>query len=261
MSWYTSGYQAIAMEEDRQNSNILPNSFWVAAGGDKSMVLIGDEPLCIYEHQIKTPEFQFGTSLTCSSKVDPENALCCQELGSKNAFLVGYTTVIDCSDKKDPAYAFELQLFPAKLKTLTKLRNKKKAKGSLVNIKWNMSRTDKKSPRVGDDMEYVEDIKNMGELFKVVTYRGKKLSDLFNAANKAGNAAIDKIRATFQVSLDSAGKILPIIPEFNYQEILKPKDPNLVKLLLKSRIKEDSFGGGSVKVSGTPGFIDDTIPF
>jgi len=256
-SWYETGYSVISKEEERQASSQMPNTFWVSVGSSKPIIFIDDDPFSIYEHTIRLNNERFYRPVTCIRGMYPDDPICCVELGARDAALVGYTTIVDCSEKKDPKYGYELQLFQGKLRTLKKLQLKKNTKGSLVNMKWTVSRTDTKSPRCGDDFEWVQDVKSMEKLFSQVTYRGKRLAEIFDQANKGGPEAIAKVKKIFQVTLDANGKIMPAIPAFNYLEILKPQEPNAVRVLLKARAKEED---KSAIATGLPGTTDD-LPF
>ncbi len=256
-SWYETGFSSIAKEEERLAAAQLPNSFWITVGASKSVIFVDDEPTTLQEHMIKLANEKFFRPLTCIKKVYPEEPSCCIELGQRDSYLVGYNTIIDCSEKKDPKYSYELQLFAGKLGTLKRLQIKKNAKGSLVNMKWTISRTGEKSPRCGDDFEYIQDVKSMDELYKQVTYRGTKIKDIFDKANKAGPDAIAKVRKIFQISLDDKGKILPSIPAFNYEELLKPLDPLAIRVMMRSRVKTE---GGFGAAAGMPGSVEET-PF
>lgn len=256
-SWYETGYGAIAKEEERKSAGQLPNSFWVAVNATKPIVFVDDSPFNIQEHTVKLLTEKFYKSLTCIKGAYPEDPQCCIELGHRHAGLVGYLTIVDCSPKKDPKYENELQLFQGKMPTLKKLQLKKgKGNKSLLGVEWSVTRTGEKCPRCGDDFDQNTDITlNMTDLYNKVTFRGKKIAEIFNTANKAGPEAIAKVQKVFQVSLDASGKILPVIPAFNYMELLKPLDPQSMRITLKSRVKEEKVG-----TVGAPGSQEE-VPF
>lgn len=224
---------------------------------------IRNTSVLIQEHSIKMQGNKFYTPITCIKGMYPDSPLCCQELGLKDGYLAGYLTIINCTPVKDPKdpksakYAYELQFLQCKLSTLKLLRQTKDMKGSLANMIWKASRTGDKSPRCGNVFMFDKDVKDMKKLYESVSYRGEKISKLFENANAGGPEAIEKIKRTFSVVINSeTGKIEPIIPAFNYAELLKPQEPRNMRDILMTRVKEDRFGGldtGGFQTSGVSG--------
>ena len=132
--------------------------------------------------------------------------------------------------------------------------------GSLVNILWKASRSKDKSPRCGDVFMKDKDVKDMKKLYESATYRGEKLSAIIDKANASGSEAIEKLKRTFSLSINSeTGKIDPIIPAFNYEELLRPQEPHVVRDILRTRVKEARFWAPE-GFSGQLG-ADEQIPF
>ena len=85
MSWYETGFGAIAKEEDRQAAAKMPNTFWMRPSEIKPIVLIDDDFFTFYEHSIKMQGNQFYSPLTCIKGSNPEEPLCWLDLGLKDA--------------------------------------------------------------------------------------------------------------------------------------------------------------------------------
>lgn len=183
-SWYDTGFGGMKHEEDRLAALSGPQRFWIPSGGNKLFVFLDDEPCCIYEHNPKI-NGSWKNWITCLNGVS-DDIPCCEILGDKTKYYVGYFTVIDCSDytdKKGNKYQYELKLLPAKIKTLKKFRRKKEERGSLVNTLFKATREDDKSPSCGDEFEFQREA-DLAKLLPLVIYKGKKLVELIAKANE-----------------------------------------------------------------------------
>lgn len=253
-SWYDTGYDGIEREKERIARSSGPNRFWMKAGTTREIVFVDDEPLCLYEHnpKINGKWTNWFTCLKDTSDIIP----CCDKLGEKTRYYVGYYTIVDLTEHKDAkgnSYQYEVKLFPAKLKTLGVLRRKKQQKGSLIGAKFNVARDSTEDPNCGGEFEYDRDA-DLEKLFKVANYKGKKLVELYKEASEKPEV-LARMKDTFQTSMEGEALAQRIFP-FNYYNLLEPKDPkDLRQILGASSIESDDGPAG-------PGAAaDDEIPF
>lgn len=263
-SWYTQGFGGVKKEEDRVAQMYGPPRFWMKAGTSTQLVFIDDEPACIHEHSPKI-NGSWKNWFTCLKDSNPEDAACCELIGADTRHYVGYLTVVDCSEWKDTkgnVHQFEIKLLPAKLKALKLLQTKKEGRDNrLAGRVYRVSRTDDKSPGIGNDYEFDRDA-DLEKLFQAVNYKGKKLRDLMRSDKPEELARIKK---TFNVSFDKEGSIVPKLVPFNYQDVLKPKSPKELRDVLRGvKIERDDdrpAGGGTGTTEGGGKRDDDDVPF
>jgi hypothetical protein len=190
-----------------------------------------------------------------------DEVVCCQLLGPQSRYYCGYLTVVDCSlwtDQKGNQHQYEMRLLQFKLKSLKKLRRKKEDKGVLAGTLWRFTREDDGSPICGDDWEFLRSV-DVQKMFDLVTYRGKKLPQLWDEAE--GNAeAMAKIKRVFQIE-PVDGKLPRIVPAFSYFNVLAPKAPKDLRLMLVGVEKDDDDRKkGSSSGDGSPTKSED-VPF
>jgi hypothetical protein len=177
-----------------------------------------------------------------------ESIPCCEILGIKTRYYVGYYTVVDCSeyvDKKGNKHQFELKLLGAKLDSIKRLKKIKENHGALVGKIFRLSRVGAKAPSIGDMCDFKRNVGDPGKLFPLVNYKGKKLTELWEKA--ASNPdSLKALMRTFQIAVGSDGNPIPKLVPFNYMEILKPMEASDMRALLRgSKIESgDGSGGG-----------------
>lgn len=255
MSWYQSGFGGVDNEQARIDSQYGPSRFYIKVGTSKDFVFADDDPFCLYEHNFKM-DGRWTNWVTCLQGVS-DDCVCCQILGPNSRYYVGFSTIVDCTewvDKKGNKHQYEVKLFPAKLRTLKQLRRKKDEKTSLIACMYKGSRDDDKSPQVGGELEFQRKVE-LEKLFELANYKGKKLPDLWDAAEN-DPAELAKLKRTFQIEEDADGKLPRIVPAFNYFEVLKPRAPQELRLTLGQAETDDGpsggGGGGAVKSEDVP---------
>ena len=128
---------------------------------------------------------------------------------------------------------------------------------------WKLSREDNNAASIGDDWDYMRDV-DMGKMFDFVLYRGTRLTELWSQA-EGDPEAMARIMRVFQIKPDKEGKLPRVIPPFNYMEILKPKTPKDLRLLLGAVQDDDDDSGrgysGASKGGGTGAAGEDEVPF
>jgi len=254
MSWYSNGYEGMKKEEERAAQANGPQRFWVKPGDTKHIIFVDDEPFTLYEHNPKI-NGDWKNWITCGQGIS-DNVPCCEVLGPASRYFIGYYTVIDCSeymDKKGNKHSYEVKLLGAKMKTLKKFRRKKEDKGSLIGRKYKVTREDGKSPSVGDEFEYDCDA-DLSKIFDTVMFKGRKLSEIYTQAQAGGAEGIQRLLKTFQASFEGEGKLVKRVSPFNYMEVLKPRDPKELRLLLKGA--ETDTGGAKSQADS-----DEDAPF
>ena len=92
-------------------------------------------------------------------------------------------------------------------------------------------------------------------MIEFVTFRGKKLVDIIDAANAGDTEKAQMLQKYFSVTKTAEGKIERRLFPFNYMNIFAPKTPREVKEMLKGYVAEEQDGGndrGSGKSDDTP---------
>lgn len=272
MSWYSTGFEGMDKEQERQDTMYGPSRMRVPVGKSQDIVFVDDEPFAIYEHSPKIAGEWSGNEITCVQGVH-DDVVCCQILGPSSRYYAGYCTVVDCSewtDKRGVKHQYELKLVQAKMRTLKKFRRKKDDRGKLTGSLYTASRDDEKSPKCGDEFEFKRDV-DMAKLFDFATYKGKKLSDMWDEAEK-DEKAMTRVTRLFQIKPDSEGRLPRRIAPFNYFEILKPKSAKELRIFLGAVDKDQgndrggrsgsgSSGGGGGGASGGGGGGEENVPF
>jgi len=263
-SWYETGFDGIGDEERRLDEAQGPHRLWIPGGASKDIVWCDDEPVCIHEHNPKM-NGNYRNWLTCQQGVYDE-VVCCQKIGPKGRYYVGYLTGVDCSEWKDQrgnTHQYEMRLVPMKLRSLKKFRRKKDDRGSMVGTMWSMHREDDNAASIGDDWDFQRDV-DMEKMFDYVNYRGSLLSEMWEQA-EGDPEQMARVLRIFQIKPDEEGKLPRIIPPFNYMEVLKPKTPKEMRLLLGA-VQDDDEDTGSRRSSGSSGggggaAKQDDVPF
>lgn len=260
--WANAGFGGTQKEEQRLATMYGPNRVWLKPGTSQEWVFIDDEPLCFHEHNPKI-NGDWKNWFTCLQNISEDGVPCCEILGAKTRYYVGYFTVVDLSkwtDKKGNTHQYEVKLLPAKLKTLKKLERKKKDKGSLVGAMYKVTRETDQSPACGDDFEFIRDA-DLTKLFEVANYKGKKLSEHYGKAEDP--VVKHMLNQTFSLRLGDDNKILPKIAPFNYMSLFEPKTAKDIRAMLNGVTIEgwDDDKGGKGGASGAAGGADEEVPF
>jgi hypothetical protein len=264
-SWYETGFDGMEAEQQRLDEQQGPGRLWIPETSSKDVVFADDEPVCVHEHNPKM-NGNYRNWQTCLQGVYDE-VVCCQQLGPNSRYYCGYLTLVDCSEWKDQRgnkHQYELRLLQLKMKSLKKLRRKKEDKGALIGTMWKFTREDSTSPVCGDDWEFTRDV-DMDKMFPFVNYRGKKLEELWAEAEEKPES-MARLQRIFKIKPNDEGKLPRQIVPFNYFELLKPKAPKDMRLLLggvQAEDDDDSKGGGrSSSNSGGGGTVkQDNVPF
>lgn len=247
-SWYSTGYDGMDKERDRLARLSGPSRFWMPENTKRDIMFVDDEPFSIYEHQYRA-NGKWGNFVTClrdSSDVAP----CCEKLGDKSRYYVGFYTIIDLTesiDTKGKKYQYELKFLPAKMKTLQVLRTKKADRGSLVGTVYRVARYTKDDPNCGGEFEFQKE-GGLDKIYPLANYRGKKLTELFTKESVGNPDTLERLRATFNLTVDN-GQIAPKVYPFNYFSLLAPRDAKDVRTMV-----------GQAQLEGDAARTDD-IPF
>ena len=261
-TWLKTGYKAMHAEIERREQAYGPDRFWIPPNESREVVYLDDEPRQLDEHQVR-----IGTSwrnwFTCLKQTGAE-AVCCELAGIRSKNWVGYYSIVDLSLWKDKAgneHQYELKLFGAKSETLKRLElksndRKRDNPNGLAGCMYRVSRVAKGSSNTGDDFEFKKEV-DPRKMFDFVTFKGKKLADLFRAAEEKPEE-MEKLKRLFALEFDGNGKLIHKVPVFNYQEVLKPKTPRELREIL-SGIKVDNDSEAKGDGSSAPQVPD--VPF
>lgn len=174
---------------------------------------------------------------------------------------IPYYTVVDTSsyqDKKGITHQFVLKMFAAVGNTIDKLLRQRELNGPLESCVYQCVRyKDKTSPNVGEDFQF-EERGDLDQLFPVVMYSGRLLSDWFDQA-RDNPELMEVLGKIFKLPFDENGKLLNKIPSFNFPEIWKPRPVEELEKLFGKRQPNASPATGSPAaskaVSSKPGVI------
>jgi len=255
-SWYKTGYDGIGQEEQRLAQLGGPPRLWMPVSSTREVVFVDSEPIAIYEHNWKA-NGSWKNWATCLRGIE-DSCPGCEVLGENNRYYVGIYTVVDTSewtDRRGNSHQFEINLLPAKLKTLKKFRRKNaeriEAGGTgLAGCLYRLARDSKEDSSVGGEAEYVRDV-DMAKLFQLALYKGKKLSELMDKADQSEDS-LKILQRLFQVEVVD-GKIERKLVPINYEQQLHPLTIKDFKEVLGGAEKDDDKGGGAR--------ADDKVPF
>ena len=267
-SWYSTGYEAVKQELERQEIGDGPDRFWMKPGEKKELVFIDSDPFVIKEHSPKL-NGSWNNPITCMNGVH-DDLVCCQELNSLGyePYMIGLYTVVDCTkwvSKNGVEHQFEVKLFPAKSKILKRFQIRKQEKGDFSGKLFSIMRSDSKAPSCGDEFEVERDA-DLNKLLQVANYKGKKLIDEMQRTGI--ESELTRLKNLWNLALDN-GKVIPKLVPFNYYKLLYPKNPNEMRALLKGakiEAREPYNGGGNVAPAaggggGTPSNDSNDVPF
>jgi len=256
-NWFSTGFGAAKVEEERRAAATMPRRFWMPKGGKKDIVFVDDDPFTIYEHQYQI-NGSWKNWMTCARGVY-DDAFCCAKLTDRTRRWVGYFTIVDLSEWKDQkgnVRKNEIGLFAAPLNVLKILESRKAdSGGTLVGALITVQRVGDTGAAVGNDFV----VKKVGDLDKLapeVTFRGKRLKDLIQTANANPDEAKQHVKR-FQVEAGADGQFKTELRPFRYMELLKPKTQKEMKEILASFRHEDA---GKGEEAGTEGG-EDNVPF
>ena len=259
-SWYKTGYDGINQEEQRLAQLGGPPRLWMPAGSTREIVFVDNEPVQIYEHNWKA-NGSWKNWATCLRGIEDE---CpgCDVLGENNRYFVGIYTVVDTSewtDRRGNKHQFEINLLPAKLKSLKKFRRKSgeriEAGGTgLAGCLYRLARDSKDDPSIGGEAEFVREVE-MDKLFQLALYKGKKLSELMDKA-EASEDSLKILQRLFQLEMEGESIVRKLVP-MNYMEQLHPLSIKDFRIAVGAAEREDGASGGN----GGGAKADEKVPF
>jgi hypothetical protein len=256
-AWYSRGFAGVRQQEERQAASIRPNRIWLKKGSKRDFIFVDDEPFTLNEHNYYA-DGHWKNWMTCAQGIYDET-VCCDRLGRKSRHWLGYFTVIDCNEWEDQQgnkHKYEMSLYPAKLTALKILESRRTDLGTLAGAMFSIARIGEKSPGCGDDFNFKK-IVDLGKVAEAAMFRGKRLRDLFEAANRDEKEA-KILKQRFQVEQED-GQFPFITPALNYMEILKPKTPKEMKDILRNYRAPEN-GNDRPQAAGGAGTEDD-VPF
>ena len=266
-SWYTTGFSKDSGNGKSDMFSWDPDRVWMPAKDSRDFVFVDDAPFTFEEHGLKL-NGSWKNWITCLAPVTEDGEpVCCQIAGKDTRYRVSMLTIVDTSkwtDKKGQVRQYEIKVLPAKYKTAQKLDRKMvdlaKEGKSIVGRLYKVTRETDKSPAVGDDYEFSREV-DMVKLFDLVNYKGKKLSDLYTAADES---AVNYAKLAKIFAISKGGKIVRKIVPFRYDAIYQPKTPKEVKDMLggfDASENNHDFDKGNGKGSTSTAAVDEEIPF
>lgn len=263
-SWYSTGFNNAAQDKKSDVTTYGPDRIWIPAGKSRELIFVDDSAFTFDEHNCFL-NGSWKNWMTCAAPITEEGEPeCCRILGNKEGrYRVTTFTVIDCdkwTDKKGNVRQYEVKVLPAKFNTTQKLQRKadelakdgKTLKGRLYRV----TRETAKSPAVGDEYEFVREV-DMAKLFSVATYKGKKLSELWDKADEDATT-FAKLARVFSVAKGEDGKVVRKVVPFRYDTVFAPKMNSELKESLAGYKRKDGEDAGN---SGGGSSADEEVPF
>lgn len=263
-NWYSVGHESeqVKAEEKRAETRYGPRRFWLKAGESKNVVFIDDSPFSFQEFQFRK-DGSWQNWVTSPGPDSPVYAHLVKELG--DSYLVGMYTVVQCTpytDKDNKEHNYGLEVFPSKGKTI---REKMKIKATTLKDKiTTVLRATEKTVNHGDDFTPVKAVEDPDALFAKVNYKGKLLSEMFDAAERDPEK-MKALKRIFNVQIND-GKLVRRVPAFNYHEIYAPLSADDIRARIAGHdTPSDRRGGDSKsaddKANGSQPLKADDIPF
>jgi hypothetical protein len=176
------GFSAVTEDTQRVEKRLEdPWRVWLKPNTRKKLIFLDGDPAVIREHNpLYAGSESFHNEFTCATGTyDP--ALCCEALGPRDGYLVGYFTVVDVSpDTKTGQPRYEMRLYPGRKGCLEKLEARAKV-GGLAGMLVDVGRGGEKTASVGDDY-IVERKVDLAKLMSVVCYHNKPIKQLISMA-------------------------------------------------------------------------------
>lgn len=173
-NWYDIGFEANdklikenaakqrEREKNRERMKLTPRRFWIKRSTSTQVIFLDDSPFCIYEYNVNI-NGEWGNYFTCvreKTQKDPF-AKYSDRLQMKRTYM-GFLTILDCTkytDKTGKVRHYTKKLLPVTSKTLEKIATWKSKKGSLVGLKYDVTRSNNdKSEKIGDDWQFAEKV-------------------------------------------------------------------------------------------------------
>lgn len=160
-SWFNTGFEGEHIDDaEKQSKSASSKRFFMMPDETKRILLLDDEPTCIWEHSLKIGGKWRGHEYTCRKGMpdDPRCPLC---TSGANRYYLGFLTILDLdgfTGEDGKKYTNLRRLFPMKMETLKRFRKFKERRKSLVGWIIEASRSGKKTANVGDIFDFVEKV-------------------------------------------------------------------------------------------------------
>jgi hypothetical protein len=159
--WYQTGFSKKNLEKAEKESSRAPSRLWIPKDNSKEIIILDDDPFCVWEHSLKINGKWKGNEFTCRKGLpdDPRCPLCSSKA---NRYYIGFLTVLDHTGFKDDDGNWHKnlrRLFPMKLETLKIYAKFKERKVSLVGWKVECTRTSGRNiAAIGNSFEFIEKV-------------------------------------------------------------------------------------------------------
>lgn len=161
-SWYTKGCSEEDLKKaEKEQSSGGAQRLWMPPGETKRVVMLDDEPFCVWEHNPKINGQYKDNWFTCRKGMDGGCPMCESRMGR---YYVGFITVLDVKgwvstkgkNKGEVIGKNRRMLLPLKTKSLKRFNILKKNKVSLVGAMFDLTRSGEDAPACGDMFDFVE---------------------------------------------------------------------------------------------------------
>ena len=233
----SSGFPAKKEFNPNDNKKRLfnPSYMWMPRKSAKEYLIVENEPVrCIIHNPPNEDGSYLNNIIPC--QVGTYQDTVCEELwaskakGKEGNFFTSIDFSKFVSEKTQKTYQFEMKIVKmgfseaAKFEDLATNECGGTLGGSLIKAK---RFSNDKSPGIGESFSFVRK-PDLAKSFAFVQYNGRKLSEIFDEANKDSDM-MKEVRRIWKVELDKFGKIIPKIYSFNFDELLKAPTPEYLR--------------------------------
>lgn len=201
------------------------------------VVLLTDEPVCLYEHQLEM-DGKFDNYFTCIADMDPEVPcpLCVLpsvfKSGHQRNFIGVFSMIHKTTIKKDGKVTAEnpLRLLVVKAAQLKLFKQWKKDFKCLVGSEWSVRRTNDKAPGIGDNWQRMTGCPTHDEEGNPYTYEQMRDKGLARALKMFGKDA--KPHDLYEVfAPKSADELNKVLAKYRgassaKETVKKPEEPD-----------------------------------
>lgn len=160
MGWYQKGVDDESLNKAKKESKRQPSRLWIPPTESKKIVMLDDEPFCIWEHQLKISG-SWKNWFTCRKGADPKDPVCPLCVSKSNRYYVGFVTVLDVGgweNDRGEKIVNTRQLYPMRMKALEKFKIIKQRRTSLVGAMFEITRSNKDAETTGDMFEFIKEV-------------------------------------------------------------------------------------------------------
>ena len=160
--------EVLERQNEFESNRAIPRRFWMKPGEKRKIIFLDETPACTFEYnvELKLPHYdkpRWGHHFTCiRNKTGKDIFAGLPERVKRNRSYMGFLTIIECceyEDKEGKLHRNVRRVLPMTSPFTEKVAGWIEDRGSIVGCMFSVKRgTDKKSPRIGDDWQFLEKV-------------------------------------------------------------------------------------------------------